>query len=171
MRSKTFLVMLLLGLAAQAGAAINPAEYQRVAPYALRIHETARIVQETEVDGARLRRVTLVGEVIEARESREPMLGKTVVIDFTVNLTLREQAGKDHAARSGRRPGPQFMHEPDPPVPDADGAYWANLAPAGGRLGNVNRHAGAVVGIVSNAFSGGVYVPVAGQYSFDPPPR
>lgn len=171
MRMKTFLAVLVLGLATTAGAAINPAHYQRVASDALRIRETARIVHETEVDGARLRRVTLVGEVIEERESSEPMLGRTVVVDFTVNLTLREQAGREHAARHGRMPGPQFMHEPDPPVLDEDGAYWANLARAGGRLGNVNRHAGAVVGMSSNGFSGAVYVPVAGQYSFDPPPR
>lgn len=171
MRMKTLLAVLWLGLAATAGAAINPAEYQRVASDVLRIRETARIVEQTEVDGQRLRRVTLVGQVIDEAESRGPMVGKTVVIDFTVNLTRREQLGQEHAARNGNRPGPQFMHEPDPPVPDADGAYWANLAPAGGRLGNVNRHAGAVVGTVSNDFSGEVYVPVAGQYSFDPPLR
>lgn len=171
MRLKTALAALLVGLAAPALAAINPAEYQRVASDALRIRETARIVEETEAGGERLRRVTLVGEVLEQGESRGPMVGKTVVIDFTVNLTRRERASQDHAARHGRMPGPQFMHEPDPPVLDEDGAYWAHLAPAGGRLGNVNRHAGAVVGIVSNEFSGEVYVPVAGQYSFDPPLR
>lgn len=168
---RTFLPVLLLGLAAPAGAAINPAEYQRVASDALRIRETARIVEESEVDGVRLRRVTLVGEVIEQARAAGPMVGKTVVIDYTVNLTRREQAGRDHAERNGRMPGPQFMHEPDPPVLDEDGAYWANLARAGGRLGNVNRHAGAVVDMAPGQFSGEVYVPVAGQYSFDRPPR
>ena len=171
MRMKSLLAVLLLALAAAAGAAINPAEYQRVASDVLRIRETARIVEETEMDGQRRRRVTLVGEVIDEAQSRGPMVGKTLVVDFTVNLTRREQLGREHRVRNGTMPGPQFMHEPDPPVPDADGAYWANLAPAGGRLGNVNRHAGAVVGTVSNDFSGEVYVPVAGQYSFDPPPR
>ena len=63
------------------------------------------------------------------------------------------------------------MHEPDAPALDADGAYWANVARAGGRLGNVNRHAGAVVGIDESQYSGLVFVPVAGQYSFDAPPR
>ena len=171
MRMKIFLAGLLLGLAAPAGAAINPAEYQRVASDVLRIRETARIVEELDVGGDRLRRTTLVGEVLEQGQARGPMVGKTVVIDYTVNLTQREKAGRDHATRSAGMVGPQFVHDPDPPALDADGAYWANLAPAGGRLGNVNRHAGAVVGIVSNAFSGEVYVPVAGQYSFDPPPR
>lgn len=171
MRMTIFLAGLLLGLAAPAGAAINPAEYQRVASDVLRIRETARIVEELDVDGDRLRRTTLVGEVLEQGQARGPMVGKTIVIDYTVNLTQREKAGREHAARSAGMVGPQFVHDPDPPALDADGAYWANLAPAGGRLGNVNRHAGAVVGIVSNAFSGEVYVPVAGQYSFDPPPR
>ncbi|MCX7033161.1 MAG: hypothetical protein NT046_04205 [Arenimonas sp.] len=171
MRMTIFLAGLLLGLAAPAGAAINPAEYQRVASDVLRIRETARIVEELDVGGDRLRRTTLVGEVLEQGQARGPMVGKTVVIDYTVNLTQREKAGRDHATRSAGMVGPQFVHDPDPPALDADGAYWANLAPAGGRLGNVNRHAGAVVGMVSNAFSGEVYVPVAGQYSFDPPPR
>jgi hypothetical protein len=166
-----FLAALLVGVAGSAFAAINPAEYMRVASDVLRIRETARIVEETDVDGARLRRVTLVGEVLEQAEARGPMVGKTVVIDFTVNLTRREQAGQEHAARHGQMPGPQFMHEPDPPVLDEDGAYWAHLAPAGGRLGNVNRHAGAVVGLSSNEVSGEVYAPVAGQYSFDRPSR
>lgn len=171
MRMTIFLAGLLLGLAAPAGAAINPAEYQRVASDVLRIRETARIVEELDVGGDRLRRTTLVGEVLEQGQARGPMVGKTIVIDYTVNLTQREKAGREHAARSAGMVGPQFVHDPDPPALDADGAYWANLAPAGGRLGNVNRHAGAVVGMVSNAFSGEVYVPVAGQYSFDPPPR
>lgn len=171
MRMTIFLAGLMLALAAPAGAAINPAEYQRVASDVLRIRETARIIEELEVGGDRLRRTTLVGEVLEQDEARGPMVGKTVVIDYTVNLTRREKAGREHATRSAGRVGPQFMHEPDPPVLEAGGTYWANLAPAGGRLGNVNRHAGAVVGIVSNEFSGEVYVPVAGQYSFDPPLR
>jgi hypothetical protein len=58
------------------------------------------------------------------------------------------------------------MAEPDPPTPDADGRYWAYLAPAGERLGNVNRHAGAAHVIDGQQFAGEVYVPVAGQYSF-----
>ena len=171
MRMTMFLAGLLLGLAAPAGAAINPAEYQRVASDVLRIRETARIVEELDVGGDRLRRTTLVGEVLEQGKARSPMVGKTIVIDYTVNLTQREQAGREHDTRTAGRVGPQFMHEPDPPVLDADGTYWANLAPAGGSLANGNRHAGAVVSLVSNAFSGEVYVPVAGQYSFDPPPR
>lgn len=171
MRSKTFLAALLVACSAPAWAAINPAEFQRAASDVLRIRETARIVEETQVDGARLRRVTLVGEVIGEKESSQPRLGRTVVIDYTVNLSQREREAKDHAERNGRMPGPQFMQEPDPPVLDADGAYWANLAPAGGRLGNVNRHSGAVVGMATNAYSGDVFVPVSGQYSFDEPMR
>lgn len=171
MRMKPFLAALLIASSAPAWSAINPAEYQRVASEVLRIRETARIVEETQVDGARLRRVTLVGEVIEETEASQPRLGKTVVIDYTVDLSQREREGKEHAERNGRMPGPQFMQEPDPPVLDAGGAYWANLAPAGGRLGNVNRHSGAVVGMATNAFTGDVFVPVAGQYSFDGPSR
>ena len=171
MRLKMFLALLLLAVAAPAGSAINPAEYQRSASDVLRIRETARIVEEAEVDGERLRRVTLVGEVIEQAAARGPMVGKTVVIDFTVNLTQRERAGRENAARNGRRPGPQFMHQPDPPVPDAEGTYWAHLAPADAGQPPANRHAGAVTSAAPRVVSGQVYVPVAGQYSFDPPPR
>jgi hypothetical protein len=168
MANRTLFAGLVLALAAPAWAAINPAEYQRAATDALRIRETARVVQETFVDGARLRRITLVGEVIEQAQARTPMVGKTVVIDYTVDLTQRERAGREHAARQGRMPGPQFIHAPDPPVLDEAGAYWANLAPADGRA---NPHAGAVAGAPSTEISGEVYVPAAGQYSFDPPPR
>lgn len=171
MRAKTLLTLLLLGLAAPAWSAINPEHYQRIASETLRIRETGRVVVDTQVGGERLRRVTLLGEVIQEVEASQPLLGKTVVIDYTVNLSEREAAAAAHAERSGNRPGPQFMHEPDAPALDADGAYWANVARAGGRLGNVNRHAGAVVGIDESQYSGLVFVPVAGQYSFDAPPR
>lgn len=171
MATRACIAMLLLGLATAAGAAINPADYQRAATDALRIRETARVVQETEVDGDRLRRVTLVGEVIEQARARGPMVGRTVVIDYTVNLTRRERARREHAERQGRMPGPQFMHEPDPPALDAAGAYWANLAPADSGPGPSDRPAGAAAGSSATQVRGEVYVPAAGQYSFDPPPR
>ncbi len=171
MRWKSVFALPLWLLAGASGAAINPAEYQREASDALRIRETARVVEETQVQGQHLRRVTLVGEVIEQAQARGPMVGKTVVIDYTVNLTQREKARVDHASRNGNRPGPQFMHEPDPPALDADGAYWASLVPAASRAGRVNRRAGAIETKASTSYAGEVFVPVAGQYSFDPPPR
>jgi hypothetical protein len=79
------------------------------------------------------------------------------------------RAAKEHSERQGNMPGRQFMHEPEPPKLDEKGEFWAHLAKAGGRLGNVNRHAGAVVGIGDYDFQGDVFVPVAGQYSFDAP--
>lgn len=171
MRLTTTLATLALVIAAPVWGAINPANYQNVASDVLRIRETARIVDESTVDGAVLRRVTLVGEVIEQADARAPMIGKTVVIDYTVNLTQRERAAKAHDEANGQRPGPQFMHDPDPPALDVDGAYWAHLAPVGGRLGNVNRHSGAEVEFSAEGVSGDVFVPVAGQYSFSRPMR
>ena len=32
-------------------------------------------------------------------------------------------AAAEHQRRNGQRPGPQFMAEPDPPTPDADGRW------------------------------------------------
>jgi hypothetical protein len=79
------------------------------------------------------------------------------------------KAAKNHEAKYGNRPGPQFMAEPEQPELDEKKEFWAHLAKAGGHLGNVNRHAGVVVGIGDYAIKGDVFVPVAGQYSFDPP--
>lgn len=158
-----------------AHAAINPAGFQRVASDRLRLHETARIVVESQHEGHRWRRVTLVGTIVAIHGLPEghadaARIGRPVTIDYTVDLDAREQAAADWAHENGSMPGPQFLAEPDPPTPDAEGNYWAHLAPQGGRLGNVNRHAGAVaVFDAGYAASGEVYVPVAAQYSFDPP--
>jgi hypothetical protein len=61
------------------------------------------------------------------------------------------------------------MYEPDPPQLDEKREFWAHLAPVAGRLGNVNRYAGRVVNFHREQFSGPVFVPVAGQYSWDAP--
>lgn len=170
MRPIVLLASLLVALSLPASAAINPAEFQRMGSDHLRIRETARIVAESDVDGHRVRRVTLVGEVLEAQGTPMDRRGETIVIDYSVDLDARDAAREAHARENGNRPGPQFMHEPDPPVLDADGAFWAHLAKSGGRLGNVNRHAAAVVVMDAKyAASGAVYVPVAGQYSFERP--
>jgi hypothetical protein len=161
------LLVLALTLAAMpTTAAINPDHYTRIATEHLQLREVARIVHETRGDGPRLRRVTLVAEVVAVRRGNDNLAGRTVVIDYTVDLDARAAAADAHQRRNGQRPGPQFMAEPDPPTPDADGRYWAYLAPAGERLGNVNRHAGAAHVIDGQQFAGEVYVPVAGQYSF-----
>jgi len=150
-------------------AAINPAEFTRNVPDQMRIRETARIVQHYTVGDARLRRVTLVGEVLEQKNASAPRIGQSVVIDYTVDLTARERAGEAHSRTYGTMPGPQFMYEPDPPVLAEDGSFWANVAPAGGRWGNVNRQAGEVADIDGHEYAGNVFVPVSGQYSFDRP--
>lgn len=162
------LAVLFLGLAT-ARAAINPAHFQRVASDVVRLREIARIVHEEKRDGDQVRRVTIVASAIAVHESRSIEVGETVVIDFTVNVSQRARAAKEHSDRQGTMPGPQFLGEPEPPQPDAKGEFWAHLAPAGGRLGNVNRHAGAVVGIGDYEFKGPVFVPVGGPYSFSPP--
>ncbi len=167
MRLPTIALALCLVFPAQ--AAINPAEYQRGAPDQVRLRETARVVQEFPVGDSRHRRVTLVGEIIDEKNADTPRPGQTVVIDYTVDLTARKRAGEAHHKANGNRPGPQFMHEPDPPELDADGAFWANLAPAGSPYANGHRHAGAVPAAKGYTASGAVYVPVSGQYSFDAP--
>lgn len=156
-------------LALPAAAAINPANFQQVASDRLKLKETARIVHTFDQGGDRLQRVTLVAVVLEELRASRPRVGSTIVIDYTVNLTQRDQAARRHRASQGNMPGPQFMAEPEPPTLDAEGTFWAHLAPLGGRLGNVNRHAGAVAGIGDYAATGQVFVPAAGQYSFDPP--
>jgi hypothetical protein len=161
------LIALATAFALPARAAINPAEYTRNVPDQMRVRETARIVQEYDVDGARHRRVTVMGEVVEQKNATGPRVGKSVLIDYTVDLDDRRRGSEAHSKTYGNMPGPQFMYEPDPPVLDGEGMFWANVAPAGGRWGNVNRHAGAVVDIDGHDFSGEVYVPVSGQYSFE----
>ena len=159
---------LLVSLAAVAAApaAINPAHFQRIASDVMRVREVARVVHTSEVEGDKLRRTTIVGVVVEVHEGQADRVGDTIVIDFTVNLSARERAAAEHQQRQGNMPGRQFMAEPEPPTLDAKGEFWAHLAKTGGRLGNVNRHAGAVVGIGDYQVKGDVFVPVAGPYSF-----
>ena len=166
-----FIAALLIALPAV--AAINPAEYQRVASDVLRVHQSARIVQETSLDGHRVRRVTIVGEILEDRSNApQQRIGRTVVIDYSTDLDARETAGKQWAADHGTMPGPQFMYDPDPPKVDETGTFWAHLAPVGTRLANVQRHAGAVATVGDDYQADGeVFVPAAGQYSFDLPMR
>lgn len=162
-------LVLAVSLVAPVRAAINPAEFIRHAPEQLRLREVARVVQETEVDGARLRRVTLVGEVVEQWNSTADYQGQTIVIDYTVDLSARERGARAHSEANGNRPGPQYMQEPDPPTPGADGTYWANLAAVGSDSARDHREAGAVAATGGGEVSGAVFVPVAGQYSFDDP--
>jgi hypothetical protein len=161
------LIALATAFALPARAAINPAEYTRNVPDQMRLRETARIVHEYDVDGARHRRVTVMGVVVEQRNTTAQRIGESVIIDYTVDLDARRRASEAHSKTYGTMPGPQFMYEPEPPVLDGEGMFWANVAQAGGRWGNVNRHAGAVVDIDGHDFSGEVYVPVSGQYSFE----
>ena len=161
------LVLALVFSSAPVPAAINPEHYIRVASEQVQLREVARVVHEFKSDGARLRRVTLVGEVLAVRRGNEEMVGRMMVIDYTVDLDARAAEPAEHQRRHGNRPGPQFMAEPDPPALDAEGRYWANLALAGQRRGNVNRHAGAKHVMNGLSFVGPVYVPVAGQYSFN----
>ena len=161
---KLLLSLFLLPLALT--AAINPASFASVATEQLKLREISRIIHHNKAGDDEHRRVTIVAEVVEVRRGPDYLRGQTIVIDYTVNLGARERAGKEHSKRQGTMVGPQFMSEPEPQSLDETGTFWANLAPAGGRLGNVNRHAGAVVGIGDYKYTGKVFVPVAGQYSF-----
>ena len=170
MRAPWLCLLGLLAAATPALAAINPAGFQRIASDHVRLHEQARIVDETVVDGHHWRRVTLVGTLVEeVGEQHGDRRGQVFVIDYTVDLDARAQALEEWQRENGNRPGPQFLQEPDPPTLDGEGNFWAHLAESGGRLGNVNRHAGQVVFAAGYQSAGVVYVPVAAQYSFDPP--
>lgn len=149
--------------------AINPDNFKRIASDVVQLREVARIVHTEKVGDEKVRRVTIVAQVVGEKESRDARVGDTIVIDYSVNLSKLERAAKEHTDRQGNMPGRQFMSEPEPPKLDEKGEFWAHLAKAGGRLGNVNRHAGAVVGIGDYEFKGDVFVPVAGQYSFESP--
>lgn len=157
---------LLLPLAPQ--AAINPASIVDQATHMLRLRERARVVHESGADDARLRRVTVVAEVLEVRRGADVKPGDVVTIDYTVNLTARERAAKAHAAR-GPMPGPQFMGDPDAPEPDEQGRFWAAVTPASNPNATGLRKAGAVtVPPAGDRYQvgGAVYVPAAGQYSW-----
>lgn len=147
-------------------AAINPMEFTRLASDVMKLREISRIVHTSKDE---VRRVTIVAEIREVHRGVHDSVDRTVVIDYTVDLRQRAQAAQDHARQQGNRPGRQFLPEPEPPTLDAQGEFWAHLARAGGRLGNVNRHAGAVVDISNYAYRGAIYVPVAGPYSWDAP--
>ncbi|WP_148041008.1 hypothetical protein [Montanilutibacter psychrotolerans] len=169
MRLPILMLALIAGVSLPAIAAINPAEFQRRAPDQVRLRETARIVQDTRVGAAVLRRVTVVGEIVDEKHPAASRVGQSIVIDYRFDVTERQRAAKAYADAHGNRPGPQFMHEPDPPTLDAEGAFWANLAPADGDAGAAMRHAGAVESPGDTSYGGAVYVPVSGQYSFTPP--
>lgn len=139
-------------------AAINPAAFVERASHVLHLRERARVVHEGRRGEARLRRVTVVAEVLEVRRGEGVAPGAVVAIDYTVDLTARERAARAHAAR-GPMPGPQFVGEPDPPEPDAQGRFWAALVPAAAR-------ADADATGERLQVSGPVFVPAAGQYSF-----
>jgi hypothetical protein len=147
-------------------AAINPLEFKRIASDVLKLREISRVVHTSKDD---VRRVTIVAEIREVNRGVHDTIGQTVVIDYTVDLRRLDQAARDHARQQGNRPGRQFLPEPEPPTLDEQSEFWAHLARAGGRLGNVNRHAGAVVDMGNYDYHGAIYVPVAGPYSWDAP--
>lgn len=162
----------LFALAAWAvQAAINPQEFIKVASEQLRLREVSRVVEVERTAQPGWRRVTILAEVVEVRRATALKPGDRILIDWTVDPTELAAEGKRHAAAAGEKVGRPFLHEPEPPVLDAKREFWANLAPAGGRLGNVNRFAGARVNIGGASYTGSVFVPVAGQYSFMAPAR
>lgn len=159
-------------LAAAAGlrleAAVNPEEFKRIASDVVRLREIARVVEPDSAGLPGRQRVTIVGEIVAVERSSAPLAeGDVVLIDYAIDLTARAAAAKEYEVKMGRMPGRQFMYEPDPPPLDANREFRAHLAPAGGRLANVNRHAGRAVVFDREQFSGPVFVPVAGQYSWD----
>lgn len=164
-------VISVLGVlgAAVAHAAINPQEFIRVASEKLRLREVGRVVERERGPQPGWHRVTILAEVVEVRTASEVKVGDRILIDWTIDPTGLVAAREQHAAAAGQAVGRQFMHEPEPPALDEKQEFWANLAPAGGRLGNVNRFAGARVNMNDAKYSGPVFVPVAGQYSFMKP--
>ena len=164
------LILVFLATTASSLAAINPEEYKRAAPDALLLREIARVVATEPKKKSKVRRVTLVAEVLEVRtpSRARARVGDTIVIDYTVDIAALTKA-RDKFRALPPRPGPQFLHEPDPPQVNADREFVAYLAPAATRLANVKRYAGAKVDFSTEHFSGPIFVPVAAQYSFEIP--
>jgi hypothetical protein len=153
-------------------AARGPEDYKRIASDVVKLREISRVAERDRRDGVDRLRVTLVGEVVEVDRTGH-YLGtevRTLVIDYTVDLAARAAAEKKFRTGGAKtKSDADFVHEPDPPKLDAKKEFWAHLAPAGGRLGNVNRYAGRIVNMQIDSFAGPVFVPVAGQYTWDAP--
>lgn len=170
---KTLHIYLLpfLLLTAQLTAAINPQVFIERASELLDLREISRVTHlQTLPNGDSVRRVTLIASVENVCRGPASLAGETIVIDWSVNLTERQRRLREHLASSGNMPGPQFMGEPNPLPSRENNRFQAALAPAGSRLGNVNRYAGALPGIGDYEFLGLIFVPVAGDYSFSPLP-
>lgn len=144
----------------------TPDEFRQIADHVFKLHETARVISETRQNGERLRRVTIAATVLDIIEGPMSLRGSTILIDYTVNLDAMDRTAAEYDKETTDQKTRLFMTEPEPPVLDKNGDFPAYLARAGGRLGNVNRYAGAVVGMDKNKFTGEVFVPVAGQFSF-----
>ncbi len=153
--------------ASRVAAAINPEEFKRSATTVVKLREIARVVDRNEP--AHLERITIVGEVVQSVR-RDPEMApdqRVVLIDYTVDLARREAERKAYTEKNRGLVGRQFMYEPDPPQLDSNDEFWAYLAPLGGRSSNPNRYAGSVA--ATPVKTGPVFVPAAGQYSWDPP--
>jgi hypothetical protein len=161
--------VLLLPLSAI--AAINPAEFTRHAPYQLQLRPIAQIVDHFERDGDAWRRTTIVAEVVaEHRDTDDIAVGDTVVIDWTVNLDAQQRESTEYAERMASMSGPQFMHAPNPPAPDADGLIWAHLqddATASATLPPAATDPKTTH--EADRRIGRILAPAASQYSFDRP--
>lgn len=165
-------IALTAAAASRLEAAVNPEEFKRIASEVVKVREIARIVERDRERPPGRQRITIVSEIVAVERAASIDRGvRVIVIDYTVDLAAREAAAKAHEAKMGRMPGRQFMHEPEAPELDEHKEFWAHLAPVGGRLANVNRYAGSVVNFEREQFSGPVFVPVAGQYSWDTPSR
>jgi hypothetical protein len=171
-RAIVFVGLIGLTAASQLAGARPPDEYQRVASDVVKVHELARVIEPEGGTPATRQRITIVGRVVETvRTSRSRADGEVIVIDYTVDLAARAAEQKAFDEKNAERANDIFVYEPDAPVLDSNHEFWAHVAPAGGRLANVNRFAGRVIEFRSEIFSGPVFVPVAGQYSWGVPDR
>jgi hypothetical protein len=171
MRFRSVPVLLLCLAPALAIAAINPAEFTRHAPYQLQLRPTAQVVDHFERDGDAWRRTTIVAEVVaEHRDTDDIAVGETVVIDWSVNLDAQKRDYDDYADEMEGRVGPQFMHAPAPPTPDAQGLIWAHLqADAGATPGLPDAAKDPATAHDADRRVGRLLVPAASQYTFDAP--
>jgi hypothetical protein len=165
--------ILALGFAAicaRATAAINPEEFKKAATDVVKLREVARIQAPIDDRQPSRQRITIIADVVDVQRASSGNQGlRTLVIDYTVDLAARDAERKAYDKAMRGAAGRQFMYQPDPPTLDANREFWAHLVPAAGRGGEAKAFSGHIARGAAERLSGPVFIPAAGQYTWDAP--